>query len=445
MAERVKKEKKEKLKMTSRQKQIFGIIMLGSFFEGFDDGLVNIAIPYIAKQQGFEALQDDFIKGMVLSIIAIGTIIAFAATRLADSVGRRPVFLYCVYGYSICTLITAFTPVLWMFVIMQFVARIFLIGCWSVGYVILCEEFKAENRGWAVGRFQLVAVFGGLLIAILLTLVVNGQTGEGWRYLFAAGALPLIPVFLLRKRLPETEAFLQRKKELAERAEPEKSNFFEVWKKPWRKNLIIMGFVWIFMYFGIKGSLNFFTSRVETELGWETFMVTIAILAATVIGIIIIGLNGKLLDILGRKKAAMLIITIGVATSVVTFMANNFYVIVVFNVVSTGCLNSFLMIGSTFTNELFPTNIRSTAMAWANNIFGRIGQVLVPFFIGALTLVMTLGHAITIAMLMPLISLALIMFFLPETGKRDLVEMSSEENLSEHDLDHTPTESEDAS
>ena len=434
--------KKEKLKMTPRQKGLFPIIILGAFFEGFDDGLINIALPYI--KLSFDL--DDQMAGFMLSIIAIGTVVAFVASRLADSVGRRPVFLWCVYGYSIASLLTAFAPWLWLFITFQFIARIFLIGCWSVGYVILCEEFKAENRGWAVGRFQLVAVFGALLVGLLLPLVVGGgeagtevaERWPTWQILFMVGALPLIPTLIFRKKLPETEAFLLRKQQAAEGTLPEKTDFFEVWKAPHRKFIIIMSLVWFFFYFGIKGSLNFFSTRVVEELHWLPSDITIAVASATIIGIFIIGLNGKLLDILGRKKAALLIISLGVATSFTTFMLDNYWAIIIFNVVATGCLNSFLMIGSTLTNELFPTQIRGNAMAWANNIFGRIGQILVPTFIGTLTLWMTLGHAIAIAMLFPLISLFLIMAFLPETSKRSLIGDGSEETpqaIAEQELE----------
>jgi putative MFS transporter len=188
--------------------------------------------------------------------------------------------------------------------------------------------------------------------------------------------------------------------------------------------------VWFFFYFGIKGSLNFFSTRVVLELGWVPTDITIAVLSATVVGVFLIGLNGKLLDILGRKKAAVLIILVGVATSVATFLSNNFWTIIIFNVVATGCLNSFLMVGSTLTNELFPTQIRASAMAWANNIFGRIGQIIVPTFIGTLALWMTLGQAIAVAMVLPLISLLLILAFLPETSKRSLIENSAGEASS---------------
>ena len=422
------KEKKVKVRMTVRQKQLFWVVVVAAFFEGFDDGVVNIALPYISNTFSL----DEQTRGFVLSIIAVGTMIAFVASRLADRIGRRPVFLWCTYGFAICSLVTAFAPWLWLFVAVQCLARVFLIGCWSVGYVILIEEFEASQRGYATGRFQLMAVFGGLLIAILLTVVVGNSwlneamNNESWRILFAVGVLPLIPVFLMRKRLPETEAFVQRKRNAEQGIEPEKTNMMEVWKNPYRKYIIVMGIVWFFLYVGNKGALNFFTTRVVEELGWQPGEVTIALVAATLLGLFLIALNGKLMDIIGRKKAAMIIILVGVATSVATFQFNNQILVIVFNVLSTGCLYSFLIMGSTITNELFPTRMRSTAMAWGNNIFGRIGQIAVPTFIGTMTLFMTLGHAVAIAMLLPLISLVLIMVFIPETSKRSIADIDGD-------------------
>ena len=450
---------KTRNRMTSRQAHLFWIIVLGAFFEGLDDSLINIALPYIGLTFGFstygsrltdagqtisEIVVNPSISTTLLAIIGIGTVVAFLMSRLADRFGRRPIFLWCIYGYSICSLATAvfslpfvLDPAIGFYVFMffQFVARIFLIGSWSIGYVILCEEFDAKQRGFATGRFQLAAVFGGLLVGILIMFFIPANTidGFGWQWLYIIGAIPLIPVFFLRKWLPETSAFKQRKEGLASGAIKEETRFTEVWRKPHRKFLIVMSVVWFFFYFGIKGQLNLFSTRVVEDLHWVPSDITIAVASATVIGIFIIALNGKLLDILGRKKAALIIILLGVAMSFATFMSNDKVAIIVFNVVATGCLNSFLMIGSTITNELFPTRIRANAMAWANNIFGRIGQIVVPLFVGVLVagsiggislgFALTWGHALAIAMLLPLISLFLIMVFIPETSKRSIEEI----------------------
>lgn len=53
--------------MNSRQKGMWPIIILGSFFEGFDDAVINIALPYIKDDFGLTTQM----SGYTLSVIAI--------------------------------------------------------------------------------------------------------------------------------------------------------------------------------------------------------------------------------------------------------------------------------------------------------------------------------------------------------------------------------------
>lgn len=419
---------KRKFKMTDRQKRMWPILILGIFFEGFDDAALNFVLPYITKE--FHLTTE--IAGYALSLIGIGAMCAFFIVRMADKLGRRPIFLGCVYLYSICSLLTVFAPNITLLIVIQFLARVFLIGCWSLGYIILSEEFSTENRGKASGLYQLTAVFGALSLAIMLPIVL--KLGFTWRALYVIGALPLIPAFIFRKRLPETKRFIQLQEQKKAGIKQPKEDFFAVWKKPYTNYILVMSLVWLFMYFGIKGSLNFLTMRLVIELAWTPTMISIAILCQTCAAMVIIGLNGRLMDKVGRKKAALIIITVGVISTIVQFNVQSFYAVILFGLLSAGFVNSFLIVASTLTNELFPTELRANATAWSNNIVGRLGQIIVPAMIGVLTLSMTIGQAVSIAMLLPLISLFLILVFLPETkllGKQaDIREVSS----NSHDL-----------
>lgn len=402
-----------KLVFTERQRNLWPILILGAFFEGFDDALVNIALPYIQADFGMSTQ----LTGYALSIIAFGTMVAFFVSRLADTLGRRKIFLTCVYMYSICSLLTAFAPTATIFIFIQFVARIFLIGCWSVGYVIICEEFSAEHRGTAVGRFQLTAVLGALLIGILLP--VFTKIGLSWRALYVAGAFPLIPVLLMNKRLPETEAFLRLQEEKKQGKRQEKEDFFGAWRNPFTKYMVVMCLIWFFLYFGIKGTLNFFSLRVVNELSWTPNMVSLGLVLQTLTGIFIIAMNGKMMDAIGRKRAATIIIIVGCLFSVLTFTLKSFYLVLICSIISAGFVNSFLIVGSTITNELFPTEIRANAMAWSNNIVGRMGQIIVPTAVTTMAVWLGLGNATAAAVALPLVSLILLLLFIPETGKRE--------------------------
>ncbi|HBV87962.1 MAG TPA: MFS transporter [Desulfosporosinus sp.] len=402
---------KEKFKMTDRQKKMWPILILGIFFEGFDDAALNFVLPYITQE--FQLTTE--VVGYALSLVGIGALCAFFIVRMADKVGRRPIFLGCVYLFSICSLLTVFMPNIYMIVAVQFLARVFLIGCWSIGYTILSEEFSSDNLGAVSGLYQMTAVLGALTIALLLPLVL--KLGFTWRALYLIGALPLIPAFIYRKNLPETQPFLELQKQKKAGIKQPKEDFFAVWKKPHAKYILVMSLVWLFLYFGIKGSLNFLTMRLVMELAWTPSMVSITILSQTLAGMVIINLNGRLLDKLGRKGAALVIISVGVAATIVQFNVQSFYAVIFFGMIAAGFVNSFLIVASTLTNELFPTELRANATAWSNNIIGRLGQILVPSMIGGLTMSMSIGHSVSIAMLMPLISLMLIFVFLPETKK----------------------------
>ena len=180
-----------------------------------------------------------------------------------------------------------------------------------------------------------------------------------------------------------------------------------------------MAFVWIFLYFGVKGSLNFFSLHVVSELGWTSGMVSIALITQTLAGMIIIGLNGKLIDKVGRRKGATIIIVVGSFAAAALFLLKDFYAIVFMGILSAGFTNSFLMVASTITNELFPTEVRANAMAWSNNIIGRLGQVAVPSVVGFLSVYLSLHYAVAFAVMLPLIGLILILTFIPETkGKK---------------------------
>lgn len=400
---------KDKLVLNQRQKKLSVILMIGIFFEGFDDALINIALPYITADFGITTQE----VGFSLSIVGLGTLFSFFLVRLADNKGRRPIFLFSIVAYTLCSLITAFSPSMNFLVFWQFLARIFLIGCWSLGYIIISEEFEANQRGKASSIFQVGATFGALVLSLLLP--VLAVVGLNWRALYVIGALPLIPVIFFHKWLPETNMYLEAKRRKEMNEDAKDNDFFEVWKPEYRKYIIVMALVWVFLYFGVKGSLNFFSLHVVNDLGWTPGMVSLALVSQTLAGMVIIALNGRLIDKIGRRKGAVVIIVTGSLAAAALFLLKNFYAIVFLGMLSAGFTNSFLMLASTITNELFPTKVRANATAWTNNIIGRLGQVAVPSVVGFLSVYITLRYAVAVAVLLPLLAVVLILVFIPET------------------------------
>ena len=80
-------------------------IFVATLFEGYDVLIINLALPYLGKD--FQA--DSQTLGFAVSLISVGTIAAFIPVRLADRYGRRPVLLWVATGYTVFTMLTAFS------------------------------------------------------------------------------------------------------------------------------------------------------------------------------------------------------------------------------------------------------------------------------------------------------------------------------------------------
>ena len=97
-------------------------------------------------------------------------------------------------------------------VIARMVQGLSLGGEYGSSATYLSEMAGRERRGfWS--SFQYVTLIAGQLVALALLLVLQAWLGEaaleawGWRIAFAAGAALAVVVFIIRRRLTETDSF----------------------------------------------------------------------------------------------------------------------------------------------------------------------------------------------------------------------------------------------
>lgn len=158
------------------------------------------------------------------------------------------------------------------------------------------------------------------------------------------------------------------------------------------------------------------------ERGYTDKAVAGALTLAAVGSMPLVFLSGKLIDVVGRRMGAVVIF---VLTSVGIFLAYTLH--------ARWALTAALGLGifgttavlpvlNAFTTELFPTELRSDAFAWANNILGRVGYVLAPFAVGVAAETHGWGPSVAATAVFPLVALVIILWKLPETRGQELEE-----------------------
>ena len=400
--------------LTSYQKRLLILLSVASFFEGYDFFALSQILPNISKEMNLSVTATT----NMVSVINAGTIAAFFLVRQADRLGRRLVLNVTILGYALCSLASSFAPNAWVFAILQFFGRIFLIGEWAIAMVYAAEEYPAERRGMAIGVIQAFSSLGGIACAGSMLYLL--ETPWGWRSVYWVGTLPLLILAFARRNIRETARFEERAKEI----KGEHQSLWRIFRTPYRKRLVVMALIWALTYLCTQNAVTFWKQFVVTERGLSDADVGLAMPIAAVGSAPLLFFVGRYLDRAGRRPGAVLIYVVTAAGIVGAYSLHNKWALTA--ALSFGILGTtaVLQVLNAFTTELFPTELRGDAFAWSNNILGRIGYTVSPLVVGYLAPLWGWGPAVRVTSVFLVFGLVLILLFLPETAGKELEETS---------------------
>jgi MFS transporter, putative metabolite:H+ symporter len=134
--------------------------------------------------------------------------------------------------------------------------------------------------------------------------------------------------------------------------------------------------------------------------------------------------------LLGEYAVAMvygaaLIFTIGAVSVLAAYTLTSQWALTVALVLGIFSTGATLLVLNAFTAELFPTELRSEAYAWSNNLLARSVYLVSPLAVGLAAETYGWGPAVAATAIFPLLALGLIWAVLPETAGRELEETSA--------------------
>ena len=411
-------------KPTRRHFEILLMSWAGWVFDFYDLILFTFLLIPIGKELHLSNVQLSYVLGASLAATAIGGVIF---GMLSDRYGRKSVLQWTILTYSVGTFFSGFSTTIEMLVFFRIITGLGVGGEWATGQTYVGETFPPHVRGRYGAIMQTGAPFG-----IVLASVVGGFLAPsiGWKACFFVSVLPALLVVYIRKRLPESDVWIERKRRAA--SEPAKARsataevvgtFFQLFSKEFRKlflqSLVLAVFdmsAYWFTYSWLPGYLH---QQREFSLvkSAEWMLVT---QAGGVLGYFTFGLAA---DKFGRRPAySAYSVVMALGLIMITLLWNE---IVIYPVIILTCMflvgfgtGMFSGYGPLFS-ELFPTSIRNTAMGSAFNL-ARGVQFFTPVIIAAIAEQYGLGGGISLAALFALLTGIWIWTF-PETKGRKVI------------------------
>jgi len=315
--------------------------------------------------------------------------------HLADHHGRRKALMLSVLLMCFGSLVIAVTPTYAsigtaapvLLGLARIIQGLSLGGEYGASATYLTEVADEKHRGFYVS-FHYVTLIGGQLCAILVLLVLqqvfltpDQMRAWGWRIPFLIGAILAISALMMRRNLPETEAFIEARKPARR-----ESSLRALFKYP-RQVLIVVGLT-------AGGTTAFYTYTtymqkfLKLSVGLSDNQTTMVSAGSLIFALCLQPIYGALSDRIGRKP---LLIWFGLMGTVFTIplLASLQATRTPFRAFLLISAAWMIVAGYTSINalvkaELFPTSVRATGVglpyAITTSIFGGPAESIALWF-----------------------------------------------------------------
>jgi len=390
----------ESEKPTGKHYVILGMSWAGWLFDFYDLMMFSFLLIPIKMTLGLSDASLSLLLGSTLAATALGGILF---GYLADRFGRKTVLSWTILVYSLGTFACGFAQGVWWLLVFRVITGLGVGGEWATGQTLVGETFPARMRARFAGVMQTGAPLGIALASVvggfLLPALASAFGSEwGWRGCFFLSVLPALLVVVIRRFMPESDVWLERRRRAAE---PEGGHLSDLLLTPGLRRLFLLGLVLALTDMSAYWfTYSWMPKYLYDNLGFSMARSGLWMLVAQAGGFLGYLSFGMLADWKGRRPAYTgfsLIWAVGLVA--ITWFWSRIFVwpwlaLAFMFMVGFGTGN-FSGYGPIFS-EIFPTKVRNTAMGTAFNL-ARGVQFFTPLIITKVATRYGLGGGISLA------------------------------------------------
>ena len=213
---------------------------------------------------------------------------------LAERIGRRPVLVMVILGFSVLSAVSGAAQTLGQLLLIRGLFGFAMGGEWGVGASLAMETIPPKSRGLVSGMIQ-SGYPSGYLIASLAFFALFDTLG--WRWMFVLGLAPSAVVLFVRMHVEESPAFIAKAKK------PRESALAAI-AAHWKLALYLIVLMTAFNMFS-HGTQDLYPTYLQKQRGYGTQLtgaIAIVMNCGAITGAM---LFGPLSERIGRRRAIM--------------------------------------------------------------------------------------------------------------------------------------------
>jgi DHA2 family multidrug resistance protein len=154
------------------------VVALAAFMEIMDISIANVALPHIAGSLSSSQNESTWV---LTSYLVTNAIVMPISGWLANTFGRKRLFITCIAGFTLASLACGFAPNLASLIVLRALQGAAGGGLQPVGQAILSDSFPPEKRGMASAIYGIAAV-----VAPTVGPTLGGWLTDSynWRWIF---------------------------------------------------------------------------------------------------------------------------------------------------------------------------------------------------------------------------------------------------------------------